>query len=145
MPLVQLIYYSSTTSTHSSQNNDLKTIHQVANTTNTKLGVSGILLFNTSYYLQALEGPREKVNDLYFKILKDPRHKDCRLMSFTDISTRDFGDWGMAWANEALIKTELYTSYCGSSQLIPEKLNASNARNLLCEFAELARAQKNKI
>lgn len=36
--------------------------------------VTGILLFNGSYFFQLLEGPEEQVKMIYRAICQDPRH-----------------------------------------------------------------------
>ena len=47
-------------------------------------------------YVQVLEGERSIVNSLYRRIVADNRHEHTEIVSFTDISSRQFGAWSMA-------------------------------------------------
>ncbi|MBT8075091.1 MAG: BLUF domain-containing protein [Gammaproteobacteria bacterium] len=62
---------------------------------NSELDVSGVLLATKSYFLQGLEGSFEKVNELYYTIVKDPRHDRVQLISFTCAEERIFRSWTM--------------------------------------------------
>jgi hypothetical protein len=73
MKLVQLVYFSKSNSKPATKNDDIKAIYKTASEANGRLGISGLLLFSNEYFLQALEGPRQQVNDLYFRFLNDPR------------------------------------------------------------------------
>jgi Sensors of blue-light using FAD len=62
---------------------------------NTKIGISGILITSEKHFIQALEGPWDKVNDLYHTIVSDPRHKELRIISYECVCKRDFPIWTM--------------------------------------------------
>ncbi|CAM3805686.1 BLUF domain-containing protein [Polynucleobacter antarcticus] len=63
---------------------------------NQNQNISGILCQGRGIYLQVLEGTRDKVNDLYNQILRDPRHSRVELLSYEYITKRQFPDWSMA-------------------------------------------------
>ena len=62
---------------------------------NAELDVSGVLLATRSHFLQVLEGSFEKVNELYYTIVKDSRHDQVQLISFTCAEERIFASWTM--------------------------------------------------
>ena len=62
---------------------------------NTDSGISGALLATRQYFLQILEGSFEDVNKLYSSIVKDSRHDEVQLISFTCIENRIFESWTM--------------------------------------------------
>jgi hypothetical protein len=66
-----------------------------ASSNNRKLGISGILALSDGRFLQLLEGPSKFVNELYCKIVKDPRHHQVELISFEDNVHTEFTDWSM--------------------------------------------------
>ncbi len=140
MKLVQLIYYSKSASPLETKNAVLKSILRSAEKNNPDLGISGLLLFSNEFFLQALEGPRSQVNDLYFRIQKDPRHSDSQMLLYRDIHQRDFGNWSMGWANQSEENRDIYFNYCATRQFVPAELTGQGAHALLCEFARLARA-----
>lgn len=123
-------------------NGELKSIYETAVTRNNDRGVSGILLFSNDYFLQALEGPREQVNNLYMKILVDRRHANPQILAYKDIQQRDFADWSMGWANETAVKRDIYFRYCAGRKFEPLDLTGEAAHALLCEFAELMRFEQ---
>lgn len=46
-------------------------------------------------YLQLLEGPADKVNAAYARIIRDDRHASPRELVNRPVTTRIFGDWAM--------------------------------------------------
>jgi hypothetical protein len=68
---------------------------------NPSCGITGILCYGGGIFLQALEGGRMAVSDLYGHIQKDPRHKDVVLLHYEEISERRFGGWTMGQVNVA--------------------------------------------
>ncbi len=63
---------------------------------NAQNGITGVLCQGQGFFLQALEGERSIVNQLYRKIALDQRHKDLEMMLLDDIDQRRFGQWSMA-------------------------------------------------
>lgn len=75
----------------------LRDLLSVARTTNTGLGVSGMLLHVDGAFLQVLEGEHDVVEKLYAHILRDRRHRGCLRLVARDISERNFPDWSMGF------------------------------------------------
>ncbi len=72
--------------------NDL--IEKSANA-NIEREISGILLHDDTHFFQILEGPKEKIEDLYKKILQDLRHTEVVLITLEPIPTRLHSELGM--------------------------------------------------
>ncbi len=66
---------------------------------NADLGVSGILLYRHGTFLQLLEGPRARVDELYAVIAADPRHQEVSTVLVEDRPGRRFPDWSMGFAD----------------------------------------------
>lgn len=62
---------------------------------NASLGVTGVLCAAEDVFIQALEGGRDEVCDLYNAIARDQRHNQVRLLSYEEIDERRFGAWTM--------------------------------------------------
>ena len=62
---------------------------------NESCGVTGVLLCSRTHFLQALEGNFESVNQVFRRIVKDDRHCDLSLISFSVVDARLFVGWGM--------------------------------------------------
>ena len=59
-------------------------------------GITGVLCQGQGFFIQALEGERSVVNQLYHRIVLDQRHKDLEVMLLDDIEQRRFSHWTMA-------------------------------------------------
>lgn len=69
----------------------------VSRTNNARNGVSGLLVAGQRRFLQALEGPTDAVRSTYARILQDPRHYACVLLSEQYLNQRQFGEWSMGY------------------------------------------------
>ena len=95
--LINLIYASSATQAFTEE--ELLTLLNQARANNTRLNVTGMLLYRGGNFLQVLEGGRTVVKDLFQKIAKDPRHREIIAFSERPVSQRHFGDWSMGFQN----------------------------------------------
>jgi uncharacterized membrane protein (DUF373 family) len=64
---------------------------------NASIGVSGMLLFTGSEFIQILEGDEKVIEELLNTIKKDPRHKDFRIIEKKKITTREYAEWTMGF------------------------------------------------
>lgn len=77
--------------------NDIRRILEVSRANNAALGITGVLCGGRNDFIQVLEGPETNLIKLYSRILDDPRHSDCTLLSIAPIETRMFNDWSMGY------------------------------------------------
>jgi hypothetical protein len=70
---------------------------------NVAAGVSGLLLYRDGRFMQALEGPRAAVMDLYARVMRDPRHTEVTSLIKFKAQDRGFADWAMGFANVDLV------------------------------------------
>lgn len=62
--------------------------------------IYGALYFGNNYFVQCLEGTEEDIKDLFYnRIVKDPRHKNCEILSYEIIDSYLFSSWHMKYAN----------------------------------------------
>lgn len=91
--LTTIIYRS-----HICDNVSFKSIEAMvarANERNGQADVTGILLFNGTHFFQLIEGPEEKVRDIYQTIVLDPRHYNLVELFCDYAPSRRFGKVGM--------------------------------------------------
>ena len=62
---------------------------------NKRDGITGALVCRHDIYLQLLEGPDEKVQAAYARILRDDRHVNIQQLISQPISKRLFAEWDM--------------------------------------------------
>ena len=96
MELVRVLYASKTTNAHAEIKNDLMQILDIAVDFNYRNQITGVLYYGYGYFVQCMEGPKETVDNLlYNKILKDPRHKNCEILSYHLCEDILFKNWSM--------------------------------------------------
>ena len=88
---------------------DVLAIVRTSRRRNVRAGITGWLLYDGKRFLQLLEGPDARVDDLYGRILVDPRHVDVRLLADGDIDGPRFSRWGMAYRRVGDVTRELGT------------------------------------
>lgn len=57
--------------------------------------ITGFLAHNGQHFMQAIEGARDEVLELYERILSDSRHTEIVQIVGEDVATRAFPDWAM--------------------------------------------------
>lgn len=92
--LSQLIYVSKRTK--DCYERDIEQILEQSVFNNQKSGVSGVLLYSQSRFLQCIEGDFRTIMTLYEKIKRDNRHYDPNMLSLIPIAERAFPSWQMA-------------------------------------------------
>lgn len=76
----------------------LKEIVKVSRQRNTAVDITGILLYSKGSFLQVLEGKEHRINALYKKILRDPRHENIVKITTFESNAKIFSDWSMGYA-----------------------------------------------
>jgi len=107
--LVRLLYVSRALDPDASEATD--SILAVAREHNMANGITGILCYGGGIYLQAIEGGRNQVNNLYGQIVSDKRHTDVVLLNYEEISERRFGGWTMGQVNLSKLNTSVVLKY----------------------------------
>jgi hypothetical protein len=102
--------------------------HNIAN------GITGILCYGGGIYLQAIEGGRKQVNELYAHIISDTRHKDVVLLHYEEITQRRFGGWTMGKVNLSKLNTSIVLKYSEQPELDPYSVSGVVSLALLEEL-----------
>jgi hypothetical protein len=101
-------------------------------------GITGILCYGGGIFLQAIEGGRMPVSELYGHIQKDARHKDVVLLHYEEISERRFGGWTMGQVNMSKINTSILLKYAEKPELDPYAVSGKVSLALLEELMATA-------
>jgi hypothetical protein len=105
---------------------------------NPETGITGILCYSGNIFLQAIEGGRKAVSELYNHISKDPRHKDVVLLHYEEIIERRFGGWTMGQVNMSKLNTTILMKYSERAELDPYSVSGSVSLALLEELMATA-------
>mgnify|MGYP006278699355 CR=1 FL=1 len=132
MRLVRMIYASR--ATKSMELKDFGTIKEAARKKNSELGVTGLLCYDTDFFLQWLEGPRGAVDELYDTILRDWRHDRVTLLDFGEVDHRCFSHWSMGFVSSEHLDKELVLKYSATNKFDPYSMGAKSVRDFMIEF-----------
>ena len=92
--MIELLYVSMATRAMSPA--DLDEIRQSSVTSNTKVGVTGALMYGNRAFMQILEGEEAAVRSTLARIARDPRHRSVDIVYEGKILARSFPEWMMA-------------------------------------------------
>ena len=106
---------------------------------NKQVGITGILSFGDSMFLQVLEGSRRVVSQTYNRILLDKRHVNAELIDFSEIEYRNFGAWSMKVVQigkQAEVR-DIILKYSSSQTFSPISMTGKQSLNFLLELTDL--------
>ena len=111
---------------------DLGNIHRAARHLNALDGVTGLLVFDGTGFLQIVEGAEGAIDNLVERLRRDPRHSALEIRDERIVEQRSFPDWSMELASVSAgylqARTELET-------LLPKEV-APNVRALVLRMAD---------
>jgi len=93
MPLKSLTYTSLASLDLTAD--DLEAIHRSAREFNALEGITGLLIFNGTHFLQIVEGSPAAIDDLVERLRRDHRHHHLEIRDARDVEGRSFPDWSM--------------------------------------------------
>ena len=99
------------------------------------MNVTGLLCFNTTHFLQCLEGSRSAVNATYHRILNDTRHKNIIMLNYCEIFEREFENWSMGYIPYSRLVTLLPSNILVRVSLIA--MSAGSAHKLMLALRDL--------
>ena len=105
---------------------------------NPSCGITGILCYGGGIFLQAIEGGRSAVCDLFGHIQRDARHKDVELLHYEEITERRFGGWTMGQVNLSKLNTSILLKYSERPVLDPYAVSGKVSLALLEELMATA-------
>lgn len=133
--LVRLLYVSRSAD---DMTETIESILTKSRSHNPSSGITGILCYGGGIFLQAIEGGRSAVSELYNTIQKDPRHHRVELLHFEEITERRFSGWTMGQVNLSKINTSILLKYSEKPELDPYAVSGKVSMALLEELMATA-------
>ena len=133
--LVRLLYASRAVDTSVAA---IETILSTSRQHNPECGITGILCYGGGIFLQAIEGGRTAVSELYGHIQRDPRHSEVVLLHYEEINERRFGGWTMGQVNMSKINASILFKYAEKPVLDPYSVSGRVSLALLEELMATA-------
>ena len=82
---------------HVLKDEDMQALLAVSRKNNTANNFTGLLISYLGNFIQYIEGEPGKIDELYSRIKKDPRHHTVTELDSDYITERQFSDWSMAF------------------------------------------------
>jgi hypothetical protein len=125
--LHRIVYFSRNTMSGSSSDvlAGVQQILATARRNNARVGVTGALVFNSGGFAQVLEGPRQGVAEIFERIQCDRRHSDVLVLEHTQVETRSFASWSMAFIGRNLSDDRLFGAISKDSGFDPESMSTA--------------------
>lgn len=101
---------------------------------NRQLGLHGILAVSDGKFLQLLEGPSRFLNELFCRIVKDPRHHQIELISFENSVQPEYIDWSMQLLEIDKINPDMQTFLRKKYPMKNNKFEFPNESFLMTSF-----------
>jgi hypothetical protein len=133
--LVRLLYASRAVDTSPGA---IESILSQSREHNPSSGITGILCYGGGIFLQAIEGGRNQVSELFGHIQCDARHKDVVLLGFEEILERRFGGWSMGQVNLTKLNHSTLLKYSEKPELDPYAMSGKVSLALLEDLAATA-------
>jgi hypothetical protein len=92
-----LAYVSSATQPFTKQ--ELVDLLATSRENNSRIGITGMLLYRGGNFMQVLEGEEQAVRNLYGRICRDPRHHGQIVIDEGSYDERQFAEWSMGFRN----------------------------------------------
>lgn len=114
----------------------IQTILEQSRSSNAEFGITGVLCVDPDrdLFLQALEGSRQAVNQLYANIVRDPRHTRVTLLHYDEISARSFSAWRMGSIDLGKINASVVLRFSETEHFDPLTTPGSAALALMQEL-----------
>ena len=130
---IRLVYYSRSLRDMSLM--DIQNILRVARENNAAQNICGMLSYESQWFLQALEGDRDTVNELFLEIADDPRHDGVVIIGYEYIDQPMFSNWQMGYAANSGVINETLKEF-GMETFMPAKMNIEQAKEFLARLSE---------
>lgn len=98
---------------------DIIEIHRVARERNALDGITGLLIFNGTHFLQVVEGTEPAIEDLVGRLRKDPRHHYLEVRDEQKILERRFPDWSMEFVR---VSSKYFEARDAITDMLPPSL-----------------------
>jgi hypothetical protein len=134
--MFSLVYVSSAVELFSQT--DLHDLLAKSRANNAQLDITGMLLYKSGNFIQALEGEESKVRALQAKISRDPRHRGVFVLLQQRQDGRVFSDWSMGFRDLTSPGSTPpgYSEFMNVGFLDPSLREPNKAQRLLLSFKQ---------
>jgi hypothetical protein len=135
--LSRLVFYGRTNVKVGESAGMIKSILAAASEYSPASGLTGGLVFNEKYMMEAIEGAREQVSKRLRLLFEDPRIEDLTVLAISTIDKRVFEGWAVGYAGRTIDAERLYLKYSPTVDINPTTMSAAAVLDFVREFCAL--------
>ncbi|GJD97819.1 BLUF domain-containing protein [Methylobacterium iners] len=113
---------------------EVSQILEASQRNNTKVDVTGALMFNAGAFAQVLEGPKLGVEHTFERIQCDPRHGDVTVLQCGPVENRCFSNWSMAFVGQSEVGRARWDGIAAKSDFDLSRLDGDAVFAMLHEL-----------
>ena len=106
---------------------------------NTQHSITGMMVFNSRYFVQAIEGPQTPILVLCEKIQRDKRHRNFVVLGHEKIAKRTWANWSMSLVTPTPANRQIFEQFNTHNGFDPYRLTFNQAHSLLLQLAQHVR------
>lgn len=133
MPMLRLVYFSQN-QIDPARGSVVRVLSQIlaASNCNNRLNdITGALVFDEQWFIQALEGERAAVWATFDRLREDERHSDVVVAEAVDLKARMFGNWWMGLATRGAATESAFQPFLRNGRLDPPAMSATDMLSLM--------------
>ena len=114
---------------------DVESILRTARELNAIEGITGLLVFNGTHFMQIVEGSAQAVDDLVDRLRRDRRHSGVEVRDERAIEHRFFADWTMELVR---VKSRFHEAQAELRTALPDALPPAVGDRLIAMTASIS-------
>jgi hypothetical protein len=138
MLMMRLIYFSRhrLDQWYDDKGRDIAEILAISVANNQRDGVTGALIVDNHWFVQALEGAESAVSATFERILRDQRHRDVSLVTMEAIPERRYPGLAMACFRRSQDNNDLFRHYGEDNRFDPRQIRRDRLSDLIDAVAQ---------
>lgn len=133
MLMMRLIYYSRQRldQWYDDKERGIAEILAISVANNQRNSITGVLIWDDCWFVQALEGAERDVSTTFERILRDQRHRDVSLVTMEAVAERRYPNFAMACIGRNQDNCDLFRHYGEDDRFDPRQIRRDRLSDLI--------------
>jgi hypothetical protein len=137
MALMRLIYFSEIKLRLVGRAQQIAELQAVSVYRNRQVQVTGALVYDDLWFVQALEGEPLAVKSTFDRIARDKRHANAKIIRAANTPSRLFGEWSMGFAARNARTEPLFGLHWCNRGMNPSNMTEKDILTLMVELGRM--------
>lgn len=135
MSLIRLVYFSENCLGVGGRHAKIADLQAVAVARNKEVNVTGALVYDDLWFIQALEGEPAAVQATFARIETDRRHRNARIVSKAKVQSHLFPNWSMGFATRTARNEKYFGRHWFNNGISPADMSEQDILGLMLDLA----------